>query len=70
MRHESVRSIKAEPHRRVAYAGLRDRPLLLPLAVVLALPLLWLHGLAVLVALTPLLRQSARRDVVASSQDH
>jgi hypothetical protein len=46
----------------VAYAGWRDRPLLMPFAVVLALPLLWLHGLAVLVALTPLLRQTARRE--------
>jgi hypothetical protein len=33
-----------------------DRPWLLAPAVVLALPLLWLHGLAVLVAITPLLR--------------
>jgi hypothetical protein len=33
-----------------------DRPWLLAPAVVLALPLLWIHGLAVLVAVTPLLR--------------
>jgi hypothetical protein len=33
-----------------------DRPWLLAPAAVLALPLLWLHGLAVLVAITPLRR--------------
>jgi hypothetical protein len=45
----------------VAWAAWRDRPLLLPFAVVLALPLLWVHGLAILVALTPILRWKRRR---------
>jgi hypothetical protein len=45
----------------VVYAAWRDRPLLLPLAIVLALPLLWIHGLAVLVALTPVLRARRRQ---------
>jgi hypothetical protein len=40
----------------VAYAAVRGRPWLLAPAVVLALPLLWFHGLAVLVAITPLRR--------------
>jgi hypothetical protein len=40
----------------VVIAARLDRPWLLAPAVVLALPLLWYHGLAVLVAATPLLR--------------
>jgi hypothetical protein len=40
----------------VAYAAWRNRPWLVAPAVVLALPLLWFHGLAVLVAITPLRR--------------
>jgi hypothetical protein len=40
----------------VIVAARLDRPWILAPAVVLALPLLWLHGLAVLVAITPLLR--------------
>jgi hypothetical protein len=40
----------------VIVAARRDRPWLLAPAVVLALPLLWIHGLAVLVAVTPILR--------------
>lgn len=48
----------------VAYAAWRDRPWMLAPAVVLALPLLWVHGLAVLVAITPLLRFSRREGVV------
>jgi hypothetical protein len=37
-------------------AGLTNRAWLLPFAAVLALPLLWVHGLAILVAITPLRR--------------
>jgi hypothetical protein len=37
-------------------AGLTNRSWLLPVAAVLALPLLWVHGLAILVAITPLRR--------------
>ncbi len=40
----------------VVVAARLDRRWLLAPAVVLALPLLWVHGLAVLVAMTPLLR--------------
>jgi hypothetical protein len=40
----------------VVYAAWRDRPWLLAPAVVLALPLLWFHGLAVLVAIKRLRR--------------
>jgi hypothetical protein len=40
----------------VVIAARLDRPWLLAPAVTLALPLLWFHGLAVLVAMTPLLR--------------
>ena len=40
----------------VVVAARLDRPTLLAPAVVLALPLLWIHGLAVLVAVTPLMR--------------
>jgi hypothetical protein len=38
------------------YAARSDRAWLLPVAAVLALPLLWVHGLAILVACTPLYR--------------
>ncbi|MFL5770256.1 MAG: glycosyltransferase 87 family protein, partial [Chloroflexota bacterium] len=41
-------------------AGLSNRSWLLPFAAVLALPLLWVHGLAVLVAVTPLYRARPR----------
>jgi hypothetical protein len=44
-------------------AGLTNRAWLLPFAAVLALPLLWVHGLSILVAITPLRR--ARRPVEA-----
>ena len=37
-------------------AGLTNRSWLLPIAALLALPLLWVHGLAILVAITPLRR--------------
>jgi hypothetical protein len=40
----------------VVLAARLDRPWLLAPAVVLALPLLWFHGLAVLVGVTPLVR--------------
>ena len=40
------------------YAARTNRAWLLPVAAVLALPLLWIHGLAILVAMTPLLRAS------------
>ena len=53
----------------VVWAALRDRPLLLPLALVLALPLLWVHGFAILVAMTPLLRASQRTAVAPAAQD-
>jgi Glycosyltransferase family 87 len=42
------------------FAARSDRPWLLPVAAVLALPLLWVHGLAILVAITPLYRLSRR----------
>lgn len=44
----------------VAYAARSDRPWILAPAVALSLPLLWIHGLAVLVAITPLVRASRR----------
>jgi hypothetical protein len=40
----------------VVFAALTDRPWLLPFAVVLALPVVWLNGLAVLAACWPLRR--------------
>jgi glycosyl transferase family 87 len=40
----------------VAWGGLTDRRWTVPVAVALALPVLWLNGLAVLAALVPLLR--------------
>jgi len=43
----------------VVYAARTDRAWILAPAVALSLPLLWVHGLAVLVAITPLLRQRA-----------
>jgi hypothetical protein len=42
----------------VLVAARTDRPWLLAPAVVLSLPLLWVHGLAVFVAITPLVRMS------------
>ncbi len=48
----------------VLVAARLDRPWILAPATVLALPLLWIHGLAVLVAITPLVRMHAR-DVAA-----
>jgi hypothetical protein len=45
----------------VIVAARIDRPWLLAPAATLALPLLWLHGFAVLVAITPLWRMQARR---------
>jgi hypothetical protein len=49
----------------VLVAARLDRPWILAPATVLALPLLWIHGLAVLVAITPLLRM--RRGDVATA---
>jgi hypothetical protein len=46
------------------YAARSDRPWLLPVAAALALPLLWVHGLAILVAITPLYRLSRRDGTV------
>ena len=51
----------------VIIAARADRPWILAPAVTLALPLLWIHGLAVLVAMTPLLRM--RRPVEASDSE-
>lgn len=42
-------------------AGLTDRRWLVPVAVVVALPVVWLNGLAVLVAVVPLWRDASRR---------
>jgi hypothetical protein len=42
-----------------------DRRWVVPVAAVLALPIIWFHGLAVLVALVPLLRQDRERRAVA-----
>jgi hypothetical protein len=46
----------------VIVAARTDRPWILAPAVVLSLPLLWVHGLAVLVAITPLVRMSRRAE--------
>jgi hypothetical protein len=46
----------------VLVAARTDRPWILAPAVVLSLPLLWVHGLAVLVAITPLVRMSRRTE--------
>lgn len=47
----------------VVLAARLDRPWLLAPAIVLALPLLWIHGFAALVAITPLVRmERAARD--------
>ena len=46
----------------VLVAARTNRPWILAPAVVLALPLLWVHGLAVLVAITPLVRMSRRAE--------
>jgi hypothetical protein len=46
----------------VLVAARTDRPWILAPAVVLSLPLLWVHGLAVLVAITPLVRMSRRAE--------
>jgi hypothetical protein len=42
----------------IAYAARTGRAWILAPAVALSLPLLWFHGLAILVAITPLLRAS------------
>jgi hypothetical protein len=47
----------------VAYAARTDRRWLVPVAVVLSLPVLWLNGLAILAAVVPLLK--ARVDTIA-----
>jgi hypothetical protein len=47
------------------YAARTNRAWLLPVAAVLALPLLWIHGLAILVAVTPLRRLSRPAPVSA-----
>jgi hypothetical protein len=46
-------------------AGLTNRAWLLAPAAVLGLPLLWIHGLAILVAITPLSRMTHRNEVTA-----
>jgi hypothetical protein len=48
-----------------AFAGLTDRRWLLPIAVTLALPVVWLNGLAVLAASVPLWRERAGASAVA-----
>ena len=45
----------------VWYAARTDRSWLVPFAAVLALPIIWFHGLAVLVACIPLWREDRRR---------
>ena len=45
----------------VAWGALTDRPWTVPIAMVLALPVLWLNGLAILVALVPLLADRSLR---------
>src|SRR6185295_3799635 len=45
----------------VAWGALTDRAWTIPIAVTLALPILWLNGLSVLVACLPLVREDARR---------
>ena len=50
----------------VAVAGYTDRAWLLPVAVVLALPVVWLNGLAVLAAAVPLWREWRERVVSAA----
>jgi Glycosyltransferase family 87 len=52
----------------VVVAARVDRPWLLAPAVTLALPLLWIHGLAVLVAITPLWRM--RQPTSAAAEAH
>jgi Glycosyltransferase family 87 len=47
-------------------AGLTNRSWLLAVAATLALPLLWVHGLAVLVAVTPLYRMDRARAASAA----
>ncbi len=46
----------------VVYAARTERRWILAPAVVLSLPLLWFHGLAVLVAITPLVRAARRAE--------
>ncbi len=41
----------------VAWGGITDRRWILPIAVTLALPVVWLNSLAILVALVPMLRE-------------
>jgi hypothetical protein len=59
-----------------AAAGLTDRRWLVPFAVVIALPVIWLNGLAVLAAVVPLWREASRRvqagvaDEVAAQGSH
>jgi hypothetical protein len=51
----------------IVYAARTGRTWILAPAVALSLPLLWFHGLAILVAITPLLRASrAQRAAIAS----
>jgi hypothetical protein len=50
------------------YAARTDRAWLLPVAATLALPLLWVHGLAILVAITPLWRLQARRRAAVAAE--
>lgn len=45
----------------VWYAARTDRRWLVPVAAVLALPIIWFHGLAVLLAMIPLWREDRRR---------
>lgn len=46
----------------VAWGGLTDRRWTVPVAVTLALPVVWLNSLAILVALVPLVRERAGRE--------
>ena len=52
----------------VAVAGLTGRAWLLPVAVTLALPVLWLNSLAILAACVPLWREGAARRAAAASR--
>jgi hypothetical protein len=49
----------------VLYAGWRDRAWLIPVAVVIAIPILWPDSLAILLACFPLLAADTRRRAVS-----
>ncbi|HTC85513.1 MAG TPA: hypothetical protein VK656_02350, partial [Candidatus Acidoferrum sp.] len=50
----------------VAWGGLTDRRWTVPIAVTLALPVVWLNGLAILVALAPILALDHARSAARS----